>query len=656
MTNPDSSLATPPTPTGSDRTSVSAWWLALLLGALTLAIYSPLLRWDFVNYDDPDYVTANPRVQAGLTAGNVAWAFTTGQAGNWHPLTWLSLLLDVSLFGPGAAGFHFTNLLLHTVSTLLLFALLLQSTGAKWRCAAVAALFAWHPVHVESVAWVSERKDVLSTTFGFLALWLYIIHLQSRQESKIRPGRGRRWYGLSLVAFALGLLAKPMLVTWPAVLLLLDYWPLGRFKPGRLKLVILEKIPFAILALAVCVVTIIVQAHTGAVAAAVQLPLGMRAGNVLLSYVRYLGKLFWPADLAVFYPYAGYWPLPQVLLAAALLAGLTALCWAGRRRYPWLLFGWLWYLGTLVPVIGLVQVGDQAMADRYTYIPSVGILIILVWAAWELARSVRLPVPVLVGAITTALLGCLALTRQQIRYWQNSETLYRHALAVTRDNFLAHINLGGYFLVLGHAEDAAQEFRATLRLHPDFADAHYNLGLALLQQGQTNAAVQQFQSAIHFQPDDAAAHYHLGLTLLQQSQPAAAIPEFQETLHLQPDHADAHNSLGIAFSQVGQPDQAIHEFQEALRRAPALAATHYNLGILLLKQGQTSAAQDQILAALRFQPDYPEAHNLLGFILAESGRLDEAIGEFQSALRLQPDFPSAQNNLARALALKNAPK
>jgi Tfp pilus assembly protein PilF len=621
MINLDASTAPPPAQPGFARLPVSPWWLALLLGTVTLALYLPLLHCDFINYDDPDYITANPRMTTGLTLDNVAWAFTTGQAGNWHPLTWLSLMLDASLFGPGAAGFHFTNLLLHTANTLLLFGWLFQLTGAKWRAAAVAALFAWHPVHVESVAWVSERKDVLSTAFGFLTLWLYIIYFQSGEESKVRPARGRIWYGLSLLAFALGLLSKPMLVTWPAVLLLLDYWPLSRFQPGRRKQLILEKIPFAVLALAACGVTFMVQRHGGAVAEVAELPPGLRAGNILLSYVRYLGKLFWPADLAVFYPYSGYWPLPQVLLAATLLAGLTLLCWAGRRRHPWLLFGWLWYLGTLVPVIGLVQVGDQAMADRYTYIPSVGILIILVWAARELARLARVPALTLTVPIA-ALLSCLIITRLQLRYWQNSESLFRHALAVTRNNFLAHFNLGCDLLNRGQASPAAQEFRATLRLLPNFAPAHYNLGQALNQQGQA----------------------------------AAAILEFQETLRLQPDYADAHNNLGIAFSQTGRPDQAIHEFQETLRLAPNWAATHYNLGILLLKQGQTSAAHDQFLAAIQCQPDYPEAHNLLGFILAESGQLDDAIVEFQTALQLRPDFPNAHSNLTHALALKNSAK
>ncbi len=685
-----------PLPRRGGGAGSSPWWVALLLAAITFALYWPVLHCGFVNYDDPDYVTANPRVQSGLMWPNLSWAFTTGVAGNWHPLTWLSLMLDVSLWGRTAAGFHFTNLLLHSLNACLLFGLLHRLTGAIWRSAAVAALFAWHPVHVESVAWVAERKDVLSTFWGFLALWWYVLYAQTplpglaaQGRAPIAPARGRRglFYALSLVTFALGLLSKQMLVTWPGVMWLLDYWPLARFRPGRGWPLLREKLPFLALSVMASAATLLVQSQVGAVAAVGQLPLGMRLGNVLVSYARYLGKLFWPTDLAIFYPFAGYWPLVQVSLAVGLLAGLTAWFWWWRQRQPYLLVGWWWFMGTLVPVIGLVQVGDQAMADRYTYIPSVGILMVFVWGAHALTRGSRWLVGGATGVVVAGLLACLPLTRRQISCWQNSETLFQHALAVTQDNFVAHNNLGAALRSRGQIDAAIQQFQATLRIHADDASAHYNLGLAFLDQSRTNAALEQFQAAVRYQPEFADAHDSLGSALLQQGQPAAALREWTEAIRLQPGLAvahfnlgtalmqqgqmeaasqqlqiavqlqpndpEAHNNLGIALNQMGQADAAMVQFQETLRLQPARAVTHYNLGILLIKQGQTAAAMAQLQAAIQVQPDYAEAHNNLGFLLAQGGRLDEAIQEFQTALHLRPDFAGAQNNLARALALKN---
>jgi len=656
---------------------------------VTLALYWPATRADFVNYDDPDYVTTNPVVQGGLTLNHIAWTFTTSTAANWHPLTWLSLMLDASLFGIHPAGFHFTNVALHTLNVLLLFGLLLRLTGAAWRAALVAALFAWHPVHVESVAWVAERKDVLSTCLGFLALWYYLSYTKCLSGPAGPAGRTRLYYGLSLLAFTLGLLSKPMLVTWPGVWLLLDYWPLGRFQPGRAWPLVREKIPFLALAGAVSVVTLLVQHHGGAVSDLAGAPAGLRLENALISYVRYLGKLFWPSGLAVFYPYPPAWPLASVLLAALALAGLTAVFWIRRHHEPFLLVGWLWFIGMLVPVIGLVQAGQQSLADRYAYLPSVGLLILLVWGAHALTRHSR-PAALLAGLAAAASLGlCLAWTRTQLAYWQNSETLFRHALAVTQNNYVAHNNLGFYLFDQGHPDAAIQEYQSAialqpadaeahnnlgvalaklghpaealaqyqtaLRLKPGYAEVHYNLANLLARSGKADDAITEFQAAVRLQPDHVTAHNNLGVLLSNQGRVGDAIAEFAIALRLDPNDADAHYNLGNAYLKQGQSLPAITEFQAALQGQPDYAPAHYNLGIALSQQGQTDAAISEFQAALRLKPDYAIAHNHLGIALGQQGRLDEAIHEFQEAVRFKPDYANAQTNLARAQALKNPP-
>jgi len=656
MTNPSSN----PIPVGSASVPALAavrcpfGWLAALLVLATLTLYWPAIHTPFINYDDPLYVTANPRVLTGLSWDNVVWAFTTGHADNWHPVTWLSLMLDASLFGPSPAGFHFTSVLLHAVNSALLFWLLLRLTAAPWRSALVAALFAWHPLHVESVAWVSERKDVLSGGLGFLALLFYVFYVQSRNDPMV-PSRHRSFYGLSLLAFALGLLSKPMLVTWPAVLLLWDYWPLGRFQPGCWKSLIVEKIPFFALAVLASLVTFLVQKKEGVVAAWGTLPLSLRCENALISYVRYLGKTLWPRNLAVFYPHPGGWPFAAVMLAGIFLAGVTAALWAQRRRWPFLLVGWLWFAGTLVPVIGVIQVGQQSMADRYMYIPSVGVFILLVWGAPELLRGRRPSAVILSLASAASLILCVAFTRQQLGYWQTSEVLFRHDLAVTENNYIARNNLGDALLSGGQAAAAVPEYQETVRLQPDNAIAHFNLGVALLKSSQPDAAIREFQNVLQLQPDYAPAHYALGNALLTTGQTNAAISEFQAHLRLQPTDYDAHYNLGYLCLKQGQYDAAAVQFQAAIGLQPDSASAHYNLGVALNVLGQAASAIGEFQTAIRLQPDYALAHDHLGIALAGQGRLDESISEFQAALRIKPDYASAQSNLARALALKNNP-
>ncbi len=653
------------------------WLLAALLGLLTIALYWPATGHDFVNYDDPDYVTANPQVQGGLSWAGVKWAFSNPVCSNWHPLTILSHMLDYQAFGLNPWGHHWTSVLFHTLNAMLVFALLQQMTGAPWRSLWVAALFAVHPLRVESVAWVAERKDVLSAFFGLLTLIFYarwaartVISNQwpvtGNQESEPPASRithhasrithhasrftfhVSRYYLLSLACFALGLLSKPMLVTWPFVMLLLDYWPLERFHPRRAGRLLAEKIPFFALAAATSLVAFMTQQHAGSVITAESLPLGARGANALVSGCRYLGKLFWPADLAVFYPHPGHWPLTTVLLAGGLLLGLSGLLLVQRQRFPFLLIGWLWFLGTLVPVIGLVQVGALSMADRYTYLPLIGVLILLVWGAYELTRGWPCAAMTCSVAGAVAILLCLALTRQQLGHWQNSETLFRHALKVTQDNSLAHNNLAAVLVKQGQVDEAIGHYQEAIRLQPDYADAHYNLGNARLRKGQWDDAIRQYQQVLRRQPDYAEAHNNLGLALVGKGQAADAIIHYREAVRRQPDYAEAHSNLGFALGRLGQMDEAIRQFQEVIRLKADNADTHYYLGNAFGRQGRMDEAIRQFQETLRRKPDYAEAHYNLGLALGKQGQTAAAIRQYEEALRLKPDYPSARDHLARA--------
>ena len=696
------------------RRPLPVWLVAALLVLVTIAIYWPATRSDFVNYDDDLHVTANAQVQRGLTWEGVKWALVTPVNCIWHPITVLSHMADCQLFGLNPWGHHLTSVLLHAVNTMLVFLLLWGMTGGFWRSVWVAALFGWHPLHVESVAWVSERKDLLSGCFGLLALIAYVRYAQGggaksegrrpkaegNPKAEIRSPKpeagGRRsvvrspwsvcslpssiFYLLSLCFLALGLMSKPMLVTWPFVMLLLDYWPLGRmqnaecrmqnaeasnpphvsrftFHAPRITLVplVVEKIPFFLLVAVASVVTFLVQRQTGALAAGESLPLGARIGNAVISYGRYLGKVFWPTDLAVLYPHPGQWPLAKVLLAGGLMLGLSALFWAGRRRYPCLLMGWLWYCGTLVPVIQIVQTGSHAMADRYMYLPALGVLILAIWGMDELTRGWRFRTLALAVAGGVAIFGCVVLTRQQIGYWRDSEALFRHALEVTENNDGAHNGLGIALDQKGEMAEAIRQFEEAIRLKPRYANAYCNLGIALNKNGQVDKAIRQFQEAIRLKPDLPGAHYGLGIVLSRKSQTDEAIGQFEEAIRLKPDYAEAHNELGIALGRKGQMDEAIREFQEAARLRLGYAEADYNLGLVLGLRGQTDAAIREFETALKTKPNYPEAHNYLGSALYKQGRTGEAIREFQEALRLKPDYAEARKNLDAARASQGLP-
>jgi protein O-mannosyl-transferase len=545
---------------------VPFWLLAASLALVTVIVYWPATGCSFVNFDDGDYVTANAQVQAGLTWEGMKWAMVSPVCCNWHPVTVLSYMVVCQVCGVTPWGHHLVNVLLHALNAALVFVLLTQMTGARWRSLLVAALFAVHPQRVESVAWVSERKDVLSGCFGFLSLILYACYVQTRiraAEGGAQKASGRipspvssRYYALSLCCFGLGLLSKPILVTWPFVMLLLDYWPLARLGqcPGWRLLrirqgwwLIKEKIPFFVLAAATSLVTVVVQQRGGAIVGAEQLSLGARCGNALISYWRYLGKLVWPTDLAVFYPHPGRWPLAQVLLAGCLLAGVSLLLLAQRRRYPFLLVGWFWFCGVLVPAIGLVQSGGWAIADRQTYFASLGPLIMAVWGACEWSRQSWSPPVALWLAGATAVVCWSSLTRQQIQYWKDSETLFGHSLEVTGDNYPAHLNLGIALGEKGEFVPAIRQLQEALRLKPESVEGHITLGIAFGQLGQFDEAIRHFEEAIHLQPENAFAHYNLGLAHSKKRELDQAIREFQEAIRLQPDYIQAEENLARAL-------------------------------------------------------------------------------------------------------------
>ena len=518
--------------------------ICALLIVVTLAVYGQVWGFGFVNYDDDTYVSRNPMVVSGLNARSVAWAFTTNHAANWHPLTWLSLMLDSELSGRAAnpTVFHVTNLLLHLANALLLFLLLSAMTGMRWRSAFVAALFAIHPLHVESVAWVAERKDVLSTFFWILTMLAYLTYLR-------KPGARR--YALVLLAFALGLMAKPMLVSLPLVLLLMAMWkPKGRevsfLSPGPRSLA-----PLFLLAIASCILTIWAQHTGGAVGSLDVVPIGVRAANALVACVTYIGKMISPMNLAVFYPHPGTsLPIWQVIGSGLLIAGVSVLAIRLRRTRGYLTFGWFWYLVTLIPVIGLVQVGKQAMADRYTYVPLIGLFIMIAWGVPDLIAAVpkrSANLSKLAAALAVVvLLGLAVTTYFQVGYWRDTITLFEHAVNVTDGNYLAHNSLGTAYQEANDSARALEHYREAVSLRPGFADARYNLGVALAKAGNPEEAVEHYQAALASLPDNPSVRFNLGCALAETGHLDEAIEQFTEVIRLDPGHAKARAALKFA--------------------------------------------------------------------------------------------------------------
>ncbi len=597
---------------GLARALANPVFICLLLAAVTLVVYWPVKNCDFVDYDDAAYFSSNHHVLGGLTRANIAWAFTTNDTAYWHPLTWLSLMLDAELYGKTPAGPHLTNLLFHTTNTILLFLLFRCLTGAVWRSAFVAALFALHPLHVESVAWIAERKDVLSTFFGLLALWAYARFVQKseveNQVSSLRPPASG-YYWLALLFFALGLMSKPMLVTLPFVLLLLDYWPLQRFttyesqfKFSIWPFLLWEKIPFFILAVVSSAVTYSCQKNLGAVTTLERSPLLVRLAKVPINYVTYLQKTIWPESLAMPYAYETTVSFTIAVVWAMLLAGVTLLTLWRISSRPYLAVGWFWYLGTLVPVIGLVQVGGTPLADRFTYLPLIGLFVALAWGMGEMCVERRTPKLLIIFLAAIILAVCALRTRDQLGYWQNNETLLRHTLAVTKNNYIACINLGTWLSKKGQPVEAIGYFHQALQINPDDPDVLYNLGNACAKVGNWDEAIANYRHALRINPHQADVLDNLGLALVVKKQYAEAVTNFVAALKLNPDSASTHNNLATILFMEHRFKEAAQHYREALRITPDDPQLRVNFGDALLKLGQTNDAVKCYQAALRLDP------------------------------------------------------
>lgn len=687
----------------------------VLLSLLTLATLWPVFRSEFVAFDDPQYVLQNEHVNEGLTWSGIGWAITSGYAANWHPLTWVSHMTDVSLFGMNPAGHHATNLVLHTLATLLVFRVFRSLTGSVGRSGWVAAIFAIHPAHVESVAWVAERKDVLSGVFWFAAIGAYAAWAR-------KPGARR--YALVALLFAAGLMSKPMLVTLPAVLLLLDYWPLGRLTPDVrvrtwkevFKSRLAEKIPLFAMSAVSASVTVIVQSAGGAVGSLEEFPLSVRIGNALVAYVHYLRTLFWPTQLAVFYPHPKSVAIATVAAATLLLGAVTIGAVFLRRKAPFVIVGWSWFLVTLLPVIGLVQVGRQSAADRYTYIPFVGLLVVVAWGIPALLPRWTFARPAFRVAALASVLACAAGAASQVRLWKNSEALLSSAIQRTLNNDVALLNLSNYynsvgrpaealpllrdllplrprdpavFVNIGHSlfllnrlDEAALNFSTALRLDPLDSVALQNLARVRLLQGEVRESIRLYRASIAADPDWADSRRRLAIALLMEGEVPAAMLELERIVarwpkneesraflaearafardprdpsadHLRRIVAASIRDTAIRLMNSGRQPEAARQFDRAIGLFPDDESTRVNRGVLFTQLGRLDDAALEFREAIRLEPGSALAHTNLGYILSLQGRRDEAIAEHREALRLQPDFPLAANNLE--LALKGQP-
>ncbi|HKP85307.1 MAG TPA: tetratricopeptide repeat protein [Blastocatellia bacterium] len=618
--NAEQSVVKPPRP--GRRWSRRDVLVAVALAVATLSVYGQVINHQFISLDDDLYITNNPMIVRGLTLEGIKWAFATFHAANWHPLTWLSHMVDSQLFGLTAGWHLLMNALIHVLNTLLLYYFLSRVTAARFESAIVAALFALHPLHVESVAWAAERKDTLSAFFGLLALIAYARYAESRSWKR---------YALVALALGLGLMAKPMLVTWPFVLLLLDYWPLGRLRwkpadgikslPKALLPLVREKLPLFCIVAASMALTYLAQSRGGAVRALVEEPLSMRVANAIVSYAKYILLTFWPGGLGVYYPFSpsdlSAW---KVVASLALLVSITVIAARGATRRPYLIIGWLWFLGTLVPVIGLVQVGGQAMADRYHYVPSIGLFVAIVFAAAVFVRARRIKPSAVTAVAVAALLILGARTWIQVRLWRDSVTLFTHTLSVTSNNLVIQYNLAHVLGRQGRYDEAVSHFAEALAINPDFYDALINMGITLADQGKVAEAIRYYDQALRVEPNSAKARMQMGLALVRQEKTADALPHFYKALELAPNDSDVRT----------------------------------NLGLVMLRQGKLQEAIEQLNEALRLNANSAEAHNNLGLALLAQGKPEEGAAHFSAALRLKPGLAVAQDNLRRAQAQINA--
>ena len=661
------------------------WLIYIFLAAVTLMAFWQLNHCDFVNYDDETYVSNNPHVRDGITADGIRWAFTTGYRANWHPLTWISHMLDAQLFGLNPRWHHFTNLLFHIANTLLLFAILNRMTKALWKSAIVAALFALHPLHVESVAWVAERKDVLSTFFWMLTIGAYCNYVERPILRKYLP---------VLLFFVLGLMSKPMLVTLPFVLLLLDYWPLKRFEQKRTaqtvwteangplsgdkrkgktkkkqvvtveakakepadpeyrwalaRPLLWEKLPLVLLAALSSIVTYIAQQKGGAVQSIEAIPLGVRIANAFVSYVIYIGKMIWPGHLAVLYPHPGLWPYWQIVGAALLLVGITLIVTWKAKRSSYLATGWFWYAGTLVPVIGLVQVGSQGMADRYTYIPLIGLFIMAAWGIPELLKGWRYRKEALFLSSALTLSCLFMVTWTQVGYWRDSITLFEHTAEVTNRNSLAYHNLGSAYESLRNYRQAIENYDKAIEIYPKYAQAYFNRAGAYVSLGNPTQAIADSNKAIELDPQLAGAYNNRAAAYVSLGNPTQAIADCDRAIGLNPKYADAYNNRANAYVSLRQYAQAIKDYDKAIEFNPELAYAYNNRAIAYGNLGNHGQAIADCSKAIDLSPEYTDAYNNRAIAYGNLGNHGQAIADCSKAIDLSPEYTDAYFNRASA--------
>ena len=651
------------------------WAICLFLALAVWAVFGQTIRYDFINYDDDIYVYENPVVTGGLTAAKIGWVFVHDNGlDEWLPFTDISHMLDWQLYGANAGRHHLTNVVLHAATAILLFLALRAMTGATWRSAFVGAVFAVHPLRVESVAWVAERKDVLSGLFFMLTLWAWYRHTQKRSnimegiqywEDSLSVLNPRHWtlgYWLALGFFAMGLMSKNMLVTVPFVFLLLDYWPFGRVSagpatgpasPNHQSLIwfalVLEKVPFFFLSGLSSFITFIAQKVDVESVRGLSIP--WRVGNALMAYVDYLGHMIYPDGLALLYPHPrmdlSFWRIAGSVLILLVISALVVL---GRRKYPYLPVGWLWYLGMLVPVIDIMQAGDQTRADRYTYLPEIGLAILVAWGAVELCGSWRYRRIVLGATAGVTLAGLMVTAHAQTGYWTNSVAIWTRTLSCTPQSSVAHCNLGIALANQGLLNDAVIQFEQALQINPDDSKSLDNLGKILAGEGKLAEAGQRFERALRLNPDDVKTLNNLGAVLVSEGKPADAVPYFNKALQLKPDHAEAYFNLGNALAAQGNLGDAVQAYQQALELKPDYAAARTNLERVQTAQAQLPGAALNSGAALQSNSNDPNVLNYQGVMLARQGRVDEAIEQFERALQNNPNDAATHNNLGIALA------
>jgi tetratricopeptide (TPR) repeat protein len=615
----------------------------LLLILTILVTYWQVKDFNFVGFDDELYITENSHTQSGLTIDGIVWAFTTFHAGNWHPLTWLSHMLDCELYGLNPMGHHWTNLLFHMTNTLLLFFMFQKMTGAIWKSAFVAALFALHPLHVESVAWVAERKDVLSTFFGMLTILAYIRYVKKRNFLR---------YSLIFIFLSLGLMAKPMLVTLPFVLLLLDFWPLERLKyyshhqSSKLFSLIYEKIPLFIPVAISSVLTIFAQKEAGALYSFESLSANTRIANAFVSYASYIVKTIWPQNLAIFYPHSfGMLSLWYVFLAAFAMAGISFFSIRLFKQRPYVAVGWFWYLVTLIPVIGLIQVGAQGMADRYTYIPLTGLFIMLAWGISDLLKKWHYRKTVLAVCAIILLFTFSTRSYFQIRHWENSAAVFKNAIQTTKNNWLAYRELGLALMRDGELDDAVFYYKKALQIRPNYLTALDNLGMTLHRLGRFEEALFYYSKALKINRKDAGIHNNTANVLTALGKLEEAIKHYKKAILITPDFAEPHYNLANILVIQKKFDEAVFHYESAIKNDSEYNDAHYNLGCILLRQKKIKEALTHFTEVIKINPDYKQAYNHIGIILVQKGKFKKAKKFFSKAVQIDPDYSEALKNL-----------